>query len=73
MITIYNRYDPTLVGLTSNYFFLCTYVNKKCYYTGGFKYVYIYTHDEVHVINVVNGDKACCIQDCWLHINGCSE
>ena len=30
-------------------------------------------HNEVHVVSVVNEDKTCGIQVCWLHINGCSE
>ena len=29
----------------------------------------VLAHDEVHIVNVVNEDKLCGIQVCWLHIN----
>ena len=59
-----------LLFWTSNYFVLCTNVNKKCYYRRLYGCIDIYgcescmvlAHDEVHVLNVVNEDKTCCIQ-----------
>ena len=33
----------------------------------------VLTHDQLHAVNVVNEDKTCVIQVCWLHKYGCSE